>query len=114
MLSFEKRDFPNLENGKKYTFDCVVTSSGVHCIKGTTGPIEMGVNVKVFPEGERATYPTPDPHVILHEVKTGDFIGEYDKTEKRIRLRSFKVCEINDDRIIALGADEIFIFPSKE
>lgn len=112
MFNYEKRDFQHLENGREYIFTHVPAPDGTDCIRSTSGPVEMGINIKVFADEKRNTYPTSEPKIILHEVKVGDFIGEYDKSEKRLRLRSFKICEINEDGVIALGADEIFIFPN--
>ena len=60
LSNFEERDLPFLENGEAYRIDCVLTSGGVPCIKSTTGPIEKGQNIKVFAEGRRNTYPTPN------------------------------------------------------
>lgn len=110
MFKFEKRDFPHLENGREYIFTRVTASDGRDCIRSTSGPIEMGINIKVFTEEKRNTYPTSEPGILLHEVKVGDFIGEYDQSKKRLRIRTFKICEIIEDGVLALGADELFIF----
>jgi len=109
-MYFVPKGFNVRPRGSKKTFPVQLAPDGTPCILASDKkPVGQGEATVVFPvdPATAASYPASVVGKGLYAVRTGDFIGVYNKTTDGMMLESFHIDAIYPDHLIATLADTL-------
>lgn len=113
-----EKDFTRMEIGEERAFPCIEESDGTHLVSSIKNGVmsgccdfPMGTSLEVIPKKKRATKPTHDPAVVLHEVNVGDKILELDRfQDDKLYVRKYYIYDIQNNAVLTVGLDDEFFY----